>query len=208
MGDFSHLMNKKGVMIAKPLPQPTLPNLSVDDDDASAVSTTKRSLPGAYAHDYYYGSDSKSIAPSYHTNTAGVDYSECPPMPAYGGAYNHAYASSFEDGSPYHGTNDDDYGSAINLPVAAAPTAYRHDVYDVYGTAASGGSYPTGPREGYQDTATPGIRPLSDSEMARDVQDYPSHYHGQAYTHDNAHYGGPHRQYQGERDLYEYGHAL
>ena len=32
MGDFSHLKNKKGELIAQPLPQPTLPNLSVDDD--------------------------------------------------------------------------------------------------------------------------------------------------------------------------------
>ncbi|KAL4075950.1 hypothetical protein J3A83DRAFT_4224033 [Scleroderma citrinum] len=205
MGDYSHLMNKKGEMIAKPLPQPTLPNLSVDDDDTSAISTTKRSLPGAYTQDYYYASDSKSIAPSYHTSPAGADYADYPPMPAYGAAYHQqAYASSFEDGGPYYGTNDDDYSSSINLPAAAAPTAYRHDTYDAYGTEASAGGYPTDPHEGYQDRASPGIQPPSDSRVTRDVQDYPSYYHGKTYPHDNAHYGVPYRQY-GEQ---EYGHAL
>ena len=203
MGDFSHLMNKKGEMIAKPLPQPTLPNLSVDDDDASTMSTTKRGLPGMSTQDYYYASDNKSVAPSYHTNPGGFDYSEFPPMPAYGGVYNQTRGFSFEDGSPYHGT-DDDYGSSVNLPAAAAPTAYRHDAYDVYGAAAPAGSYPAVPHEGYQDRATPGIRSPSDSGVTRDLQDYPSHSHGQVFAHD---YGGSH-QYQGEQGRYEYGHAL
>ena len=42
-GDFSHLKNKKGEFIAKPLPQPTLPNLSVDDDiDTSFFNNDRR----------------------------------------------------------------------------------------------------------------------------------------------------------------------
>lgn len=42
MGDFSHLKNKKGELVAQPLPQPTLPNLSVDDD---IDHTSKRGQP-------------------------------------------------------------------------------------------------------------------------------------------------------------------
>jgi len=69
MGDFSHLKNKKGEFIAQPLPQPTLPNLSVDDDDISSLNT--RVPPSTYT----YGQD------QYYYNSDKNDYP--PPMPAY-----------------------------------------------------------------------------------------------------------------------------
>jgi hypothetical protein len=68
MGDFSHLKNKRGELIAKPLPQPTLPNLSVDDDiddnslkraratPAPSYATAPPSMPPSQ-DSYYYSSD-------------------------------------------------------------------------------------------------------------------------------------------------------
>ncbi|KAI6105675.1 hypothetical protein EDD16DRAFT_1582153 [Pisolithus croceorrhizus] len=199
MGDYSHLMNKKGEMIAKPLPQPTLPNLSVDDD-ADTASVTKRGLPGAFAQDYYHGSDSKSIAPSYHTNPGGGDYADYPPMPPYSVTYS-------QQGISNHVGDIDDYSSSTNLPAAAAPTAYRHDPYGTMGVA---GAYSTDVHELYQGRASPGIRPPSEGGVTRDVQDYPSHPQPHLYVNDYGHYGDPYRQYQGygEQDAYGYGRAL
>ncbi|KAI6034231.1 hypothetical protein BKA83DRAFT_87289 [Pisolithus microcarpus] len=193
MGDYSHLKNKKGEMIAKPLPQPTLPNLSVDDD-ADTVSVTK---PGAFAQDYYHGSDSKSIAPSYHTNPGGGDYADYPPMPPY----------NSQQGIPNYVGDIDDYSSSTNLPAAAAPTAFRHDPY---GTMGAAGAYSTDVHELYQGRGSPAIRPPSEGGVTRDVQDYPSHPQPHLYVNDYGHYGDPYRQYQGygEQDAYGYGRAL
>ncbi|KIJ70203.1 hypothetical protein HYDPIDRAFT_104879 [Hydnomerulius pinastri MD-312] len=221
MGDFSHLKNKKGEMIAKPLPQPTLPNLSVDDDDDDAASISKRGPPpSSYGQDYYYASDSKSIAPSYHTNPAGVDYADYPPMPTYNTGYSHqapgAYAqynpsmATFDEEPPHH-VYDDDYSSSVNLPATAAPISYQQTgPYDAYGHP---GNYVADAHEVYQGRATPAIRPPSDGaqRMAHDVQDYPSqHYTQQQYPHDYASHRDPYRQYQGhgEQGSNEYGHAM
>ncbi|KAJ2931564.1 hypothetical protein H1R20_g5473, partial [Candolleomyces eurysporus] len=67
MGDFSHLKNKKGEIVGKPLPQPTLPKIDLDDDDDTSTLAT-RVAPST--KDYYY-SDKGSVS----------DYP--PPMPAY-----------------------------------------------------------------------------------------------------------------------------
>lgn len=188
-------------MIGKPLPQPTLPNLSVEDDDVASI--TKRS---AYGQDYYYTSDSKSIAPSYHTTSAGADYPDYPPMPAYNVTYPQAAyplcnpsAPSLEENISYH-VNDDYAGSNI-LPTAVPSTLYRHDtrLYNTYTTDVHGV---------YQGRTTPVNQPPMDSGVARDVQDYPGQYQAQTYSsHDYSHYGDP-RRYQGQGGGYEYGHAL
>lgn len=85
MGDFSHLKNKKGEVIGKPLPQPTLPNLSVDDDDTSSMATRappSTYAPSTYTPDYYYQSEKS------------VDY---PPMPAY-----NPYSTHPAPGAPFY----------------------------------------------------------------------------------------------------------
>lgn len=124
-GDFSHLKNKKGEMIAKPLPQPTLPNLSVDDDfDDAASMNTRVPAPSTYTQDYYhYNSDKHS--------TMGGDYA--PPMPAYNpysthqipGSHTHFQSSTMslghEDNYQQRQAYDDDDESTVHLAAAAAP---------------------------------------------------------------------------------------
>lgn len=73
-GDFSHLKNKKGEFIAQPLPQPTLPNISLDDDDDVSTLNT-RVAPTGTSSTYTYGQD------QYYYNSDKMDY--IPPMPAY-----------------------------------------------------------------------------------------------------------------------------
>lgn len=136
-GDFSHLKNKKGELVAKPLPQPTLPNLSVDDefDDSSSIRT-RGPPPSNYTaqtqSDFYYPD-----------NQAGypADY---PPMPAYNQPYSHHQAPSgyanynhsqqnvYEDNHFY----EEETGSTAHLALAAAPFAQSNDHHASYGYAA------------------------------------------------------------------------
>jgi hypothetical protein len=155
MGDFSHLKNKKGEFIQQPLPQPTLPNISIDDDLADIASLQKRagtpSINQAGKVDRYYATDAK----------ASYDY---PMMPAYNAPYAQAqdpmgYAHynpsvpTLPDESQYY---DDDYGSTANLALAAeAPGRddYNHpehyygsqgyvgDPYNVYTGHPANGQY-------------------------------------------------------------------
>ncbi|KAH0840046.1 hypothetical protein J3R83DRAFT_1013 [Lanmaoa asiatica] len=219
MGDYSHLKNKKGEMIGKPLPQPTLPNLSVDDDDATSIIKRGPS-PSPFAQDHRYASDNKSVAPSYHTNPAGVDYPDYPPMPAYNGGYSHQtpgaygqYNSStptFDEEPPQHYAYDDDYSSQVNLPATAAPISYQQT--GAYGYTGVSENYVADVYDVYQGRATPAVRPPSDGVVgvARDVQDYPSHYTQPAHAYDYASYGDPYYQYQrhGEQGSHEYGQAM
>ncbi|KAF8735036.1 hypothetical protein AX14_002850 [Amanita brunnescens Koide BX004] len=63
MGDYSHLKNKKGEFVAKPLPQPTLPNLSIEDEPTDVATFDGAS---AYTQDYkYYNEDSSHGQPLY-----------------------------------------------------------------------------------------------------------------------------------------------
>ncbi|KAF5388354.1 hypothetical protein D9615_000324 [Tricholomella constricta] len=131
-GDFSHLKNKKGQMIAKPLPQPTLPNLSVDDDiDDNTSINTRAAPPSTYTQDYYhYNSDKNSIMTG--------DYP--PPMPAYNpysthqapGSYAQFQASSasfaHEDSSYHHQIYEEDNESTAHLTAAAAPFSQHSPV--------------------------------------------------------------------------------
>jgi hypothetical protein len=131
MGDYSHLKNKKGELIAKPLPQPTLPNLSVDDDDSTSMKTSVPA-PSVYTQDsYYYKGD----------NGLPSDY---PPMPAYSpypnhqappyAQYNHSSATLSYDSAAYPPPHkyDDDYESTVNLTAAAAP--FAQDPIDRHGS--------------------------------------------------------------------------
>ncbi|KAI0335579.1 hypothetical protein GY45DRAFT_1413167 [Cubamyces sp. BRFM 1775] len=129
-GDFSHLKNKKGELIAKPLPQPTLPNVSIDDDfdDASSMRTRGPAPSTMGQSDYYSYTDYKTPAAADY----GVDYPplDYPPMPAYaqGGAY-HQYNGSIGTlpDTPQGGAYDDEYASQLHLPSAAAPFGVADD---------------------------------------------------------------------------------
>ena len=126
MGDLSHLKNKKGKLVHQPLPQPTLPNISIDDDLADIASLQKRPAPSTYTSgsDKYYAADA----------TAAYDY---PAMPAYNAPYSHV-----QDGSSYARYNpsgttlldeshnyEDDYGSTAHLALAADLPGQHDDYY-------------------------------------------------------------------------------
>lgn len=130
MGDYSHLKNKKGELIAKPLPQPTLPNLSVDDDFDDRSSINTRGPPAStytQQDQYYYNSDKGGFPP---------------PMPAYNPYSTHQPPGSFahiNPSQPSLGRGDeslynypqgqfyeDDNESTANLAMGAAPFAHQH----------------------------------------------------------------------------------
>lgn len=93
MGDYSHLKNKKGELVAKPLPQPTLPNLSVDDDDNSSMATR---VPPSSASTYTYSQD------FFYNSEKSMDY---PPMPTYN-PYSHHPAPGAPTYNPSFGYED------------------------------------------------------------------------------------------------------
>ncbi|PIL37255.1 hypothetical protein GSI_00948 [Ganoderma sinense ZZ0214-1] len=113
-GDFSHLKNKKGEFIAKPLPQPTLPNLSVDDDiDDTASMRTRGPPPSTFTGTEYYSDYKADFSSEYY-----------PPMPSYAQSGYHSYNNSIgtlPDQLQMH--YDEDYASQAHLPSAAAPFA-------------------------------------------------------------------------------------
>jgi hypothetical protein len=123
-GDFSHLKNKKGELIAQPLPQPTLPNVKLDDDDDASSVRTRGIAPSTFGgHSEYYYSDRKEYGAGY----APDDY---PPMPAYDQGYGQ-HGDRYNQFNPSVGTlpdeqayDDNDYGSTANLALSAAPIAY------------------------------------------------------------------------------------
>ncbi|KAJ7047481.1 hypothetical protein C8F04DRAFT_1058993 [Mycena alexandri] len=131
-GDFSHLKNKKGEFTSKPLPQPTLPNLSVDDDLDDKSSMHTRVAPSTYTQDsyYYYNADNKNANP--------------PPMPAYNPYSAHqapdAYATfnpsqaTFQQPEEYQPQYEDE--SAMHLTSGAAPFSHAQYPIDRPGSAA------------------------------------------------------------------------
>jgi len=155
MGDFSHLKNKKGEFIHQPLPQPTLPNISIDDDLADIASLPKRSgTPSTNytgAGDRYYAADAQSY-----------DY---PAMPAHNAPYSQrqdpaAYARynpsvpTLTDDNQYY---EDDYKSTTNLALSGeahgrddrsnyqgSQQGYVVDPYEVYIGNAANGQYDYG----------------------------------------------------------------
>lgn len=124
-------------MVAKPLPQPTLPNISLDDDfdDAASVMTRGTRGPAASNYngsDYFYASETKSA----------LDY---PPMPAYNPYSHHQEPNGYAQYNPSvpniaeePGAYEDEYGSTAHLTTAAQP----------YGQASPGMHNPYSPGAG------------------------------------------------------------
>jgi len=218
-GDYSHLKNKKGEMIAKPLPQPTLPNLSVDDDDTLSVNT-RGPPPSAYTQDYYnYSSDKNS--------TVNGDYP--PSMPAYSPysphqppgshAQFHKSSTSFphddQNYSHQHQLYDEDNESTAHLTTAAAPfsqqlgnqqTGYPSATYAYGNTGHNGGGPSYDPHDVYQGRAgiaqDPSRRTSSTGLAYDDAPEY-SRYGAPLPTHsDNPynHNGYPQRGYDARGD--------
>ncbi|CAL1701404.1 unnamed protein product [Somion occarium] len=200
-GDFSHLKNKKGEM-AQPLPQPTLPNVSIEDefDDTSSMRT-RGPPPSTYTaqSDYYYG-DRKDYPAS--------DY---PPMPAYNQPYGINYPQGYNNQfNPSMGTlpdeptlYDDDYGSTAHLALAAAPYAG-----DDTGAYQNHHGYSNRQHSAYPSQAAPSRNQAfaADSQIAYDdAPAYPAN--PQQRPHANDPYGyqhGPQRR-SDTSDGYDYG---
>lgn len=152
-GDFSHLKNKKGEFVHNPLPQPTLPNVSLDDEfDDNSSMRTRAPAPSTYTaqSDYYYRSDYKA------NYAAGVpDYP--PAMPVYHPQQQPyaGYPSSIITPDDQNAQYDDEYSSTAHLPMAAAPIAHQDDPYSLSTTTLTNPySYNDGyigdPRDVYQ----------------------------------------------------------
>ncbi|KAF5333410.1 hypothetical protein D9611_002178 [Ephemerocybe angulata] len=153
MGDFSHLKNKKGDMVGKPLPQPTLPNISLDDDDDTSTLATR--VTGSTRD--YYPADKSSLS----------DYP--PPMPAYNPYSTHqgSYAQFNQSVTSVGGYDDPSYTQpyhdedSAHLTSSAAP----YGGYDYQASAGSGI-----PRYGTPATTAPSARGY---ETSPDLASYP-----------------------------------
>jgi hypothetical protein len=119
-GDFSHLKNKKGEFTQQPLPQPTLPNVTLDDDDFKDAASIRSREPPASTHAGDYYADSKSVMTDY------------PTMPAYNQPYSHhqdpnnVYAHYNPSAPSIKDDYPEEYGSAAHL---ATHAAYDHQDY-------------------------------------------------------------------------------
>lgn len=127
MGDYSHLKNKKGELTSKPLPQPTLPNLSVDDDNDTASIMTRGPPPSTFTYQ-------TSADPYYQNPEKQFDYP--PPMPAYNpyshhqgsgsqGHFNPSQTSVGYEEPSYFARYEDDNESTAHLTGAAAPYGHQ-----------------------------------------------------------------------------------
>lgn len=126
-GDFSHLMNKKGIIVGQKMQQPTLPQVEVDllDDTKPALkrgASIGSSANGAYGvygsgseKNVYGGNDADEYGSTAHlVNNAGYA----------GGYYGHHTNASVES-----------YGSPPSMPPTAhnSPDAYPMQVRGVNG---------------------------------------------------------------------------
>jgi len=148
-GDFSHRTDKNGIV--HNAPQPTLPQISLDDDDATTLAAQKStkyagSLRTAQ-ESYWGGSDYKDDQSAVYGG--GPDY---PPMPTYDpNAYppQPGYAVGYPS-SHGHDTGPEDYSQ----------NGYVNDQYN-YGANGYGqtGAYGAYDRQGYGNDAAYGTAP-------------------------------------------------
>ena len=112
-GDYSHLKNKKGELIAKPLPQPTLPKLSVDDDDTSSVATRvppSNASTYNYSQDYFYSADKSTDFPPMPPYNPSSHH-PAPGAPTFHPSFGHEDQYNYPSPRPY----DDDADSIAKL---------------------------------------------------------------------------------------------
>jgi len=138
-GDFSHYRNKKGEMVGAPLPQPTLPNISLDDESeppywqGDQKSDFKVDHKSQYEASVYSGRG----APEY-----AMDY---PPMPMY--PFQQGYAGSAQslpgEGSAYEGGSVYEYDQ---LAYGSAPMG-QGGMPNPYSPPAANAQYDHAPYE-------------------------------------------------------------
>lgn len=208
-GDYSHLKNKKGEMIAKPLPQPTLPNVSLDDDDDASSMRTRGAAASTMTgpSEFYYASE-------HNMEKSGMDY---PPMPAYNQQYPqnayHQYNPSFDTFAPEpQPVYEDEYTSTAHLTSAAAPYGTADPSSYVSQSMANPYSpYAPNHHDPHQGTGTPA------PEYAQQYEPYPhdqrayaqdQHAYPQAGGVTYDHYGhGQHPAMDQDQYGYDPGHA-
>jgi hypothetical protein len=107
VGDYSHLKNKKGELITRPLPQPTLPKVSVDDDDSLPPPSASTH---SYSRDYFYSADKSADIPPMPLYNP---YSRhpAPGAPTFHPPFDHEDQYSYSSPRPY----DDDADSTTKL---------------------------------------------------------------------------------------------
>lgn len=108
-GDYSHLKNKKGEMVGKPLPQPTLPNLNIDDDEEFNGSKARSTPAPSITTQEYYPTDYPPPMPQYN------------PYSHHGAAFNPSHTHFGSEHSPVY----DDDNDRANLAASAAPMAHQ-----------------------------------------------------------------------------------
>lgn len=142
-GDFSHLKNNKGELVRNPIPQPTLPQLEIDEFSPAARPGAKSNYASSYAtsaakddgySDYYPGGAGGGVPSLPDLHGTGPDYP--PPMPLYdqgqygyagNGGYEH---SNYPASSRAPAANSEFANSATHLaPGAGAEAEYVDDVY-------------------------------------------------------------------------------
>lgn len=137
-GDFSHLKGKGGMQAA--LPQPTLPSISLDDDEDDLKTVANSS--SRYANSVRTAKDSYWSDRKDTEYGAGAYMPDYPPMPAYDpNAYPPqpgyaAYATSLhDDGSTLYGDHEDyNKGSVVH----GSTTIAHQDYGSAYANDASG----------------------------------------------------------------------
>lgn len=123
-GDFSHLKDKQGRINI--LPQPTLPSVSLDDDESDM-----RQQRSQYAPSTNWQSEYKSdYASSFYANYPPAmpeyqPYSHVQPQGAYA-AYGRSAGTLPQEETYDRFDAESDYGSTFNLAVGAAPMAQNH----------------------------------------------------------------------------------
>lgn len=115
-GDFSHLMGRNGEQIRKPIPQPTLPKIQLDDDERVTASSQR----GAGGETNYASSYATSTAKDeYYTPHPDYPPTEYPPpMPVYDDNYYYQHPNVVPNvpGTPGGEYDDSMYDRDLRTP--------------------------------------------------------------------------------------------
>lgn len=116
-GDFSHLKNKQGQIVGTVLPKPTLPNVSLDDEEVKPQRPKMATPAPSWPPTDYSSTD--------YASTVNLDYPDYPPpMPEY-----QPYSHALPPQGQYHG-----YAQSVG-------TLPQDEGFDKYDEAEYGSTY-------------------------------------------------------------------
>jgi len=162
-GDFSHRTDKNGVV--HNAPQPTLPQISLDDDDNTTLAAPKSQKYAASfrtGQESYWGSDYKDDqsaiyggAPDYPPMPA-YDPNAYPPQPGYTAGYmsSHDHDTGYDDQYVKNGYGNDQSNSGAN-GYGQQQSAYDQSTHGQHRDA-----YGTYNQQGYGNDAAYGAAPV------------------------------------------------